>query len=160
MKILVFSDSHNSIINMKIAIEKHKRNCDAVVFLGDGLKDIEQIKDLYPQIAFFIVKGNCDMFCSDIPAEKILTLDGVKFLITHGHLHGVKYGYEKITRVAYDCGADVVLFGHTHVPCDEVRELEDKKIRLFNPGSAHGEGRFGVINISNGVVITSHGKIF
>ena len=160
MKILVFSDSHNSVYKMKTAIEKHKRNCDIVIFLGDGLKDIEYIKDSYPQIAFYTVKGNCDLFATGTEDERLLSIEGIKFFVTHGHLYGVKYGYGKIAQETKSRGASVALFGHTHVPFDNYIEVEGENVHLFNPGSIGTEGYFGVINISGGVVVSSHGKIF
>ena len=44
---------------------------------------------------------------------------GVLFFYTHGHHYGVKRGSERLAQCAGDRGADVALFGHTHV-----RELQ------------------------------------
>ena len=75
MKALVFSDSHGKSSYIRDAIELHKSNTDIVIFLGDGIKDIERVKNDYPQIAFFIVKGNCDFMSGDYENEKVITLD-------------------------------------------------------------------------------------
>ncbi|MBO5312575.1 MAG: YfcE family phosphodiesterase [Clostridia bacterium] len=159
MKFLVFSDSHRRTSGMISAIEKHKNKCDAVIFLGDGLDDIEYIRPRYPQIAFYAVCGNCDFFSSGAEKEMMLSLDGIKIFITHGHLYGAKGGYGRLVQEAEKRGADAVFFGHTHVPCDDVWEINGKSIRLFNPGSITAEGYYGVVNTSNGVLITNHGKI-
>lgn len=45
-----------------------------------------------------------------------LTLDGVKFFLTHGHRYSVKYALDALLNAAYFAGADMVLFGHTHTP--------------------------------------------
>lgn len=159
MKFLVFSDSHSNSANVKRAIDMHKANCDCIIFLGDGVKDILYIKDMYPQIPFFIVKGNCDFFEKDIETERLLYLDNFKILITHGHLYGAKSGYARLAYRARELEADAVFFGHTHVPLDEAFEIGDKRVQLFNPGSIGFGGTFGVVNTSGKVLVTSHGKI-
>ena len=45
---------------------------------------------------FFAVAGNCDISAKLLAKpyqEKLLTFDGVKILMGHGHAWGVKYGY-------------------------------------------------------------------
>ena len=160
MKILVFSDSHSCPNRILKAVNAHNGKCDLIIFLGDGLKDLDVISTKYPEIPIIKVKGNCDYFSSsDVLEESILDLDGIRVLITHGHKHGVKYGYETIIRYAYELEADAVLFGHTHVPCDKIEYVEDKKIHLFNPGSVAMTMTYGVVNTSNGVLVTNVAKI-
>lgn len=159
MKLLVFSDSHSNSAKIKEAIGLHKAKCDCVIFLGDGLRDVTYIQGMYPQITFFTVKGNCDLFGGDAEEERLLYLDSFKILITHGHKYGVKSGYARLAYRARELDADAVFFGHTHVPLDDVIEAADKKIRLFNPGSIGYGGSFGVVNTSGSVLITSHGKL-
>ena len=159
MKILVFSDSHSNSHNMKEAIELHKGKCDCVIFLGDGVKDALYMKEQYPQIPFFIVKGNCDFFASEIESEKVIYLENFRILITHGHLYGAKSSYVRLAYRARELETDAVFFGHTHIPYDDVMEIGDKRIQLFNPGSIGMGGTFGVINTSGKVLVTSHGKL-
>ena len=45
MKILVFSDSHGNSANMIKAIELHKTSVELIIFLGDGLRDIDIVKE-------------------------------------------------------------------------------------------------------------------
>ncbi len=159
MKLLVFSDSHSNFTKIKEAIDLHKAKCDCVIFLGDGLSDIGYVKELYPQIPFFMVKGNCDFFASEAEDEKLLCLDEFKIFITHGHKYGAKSGYGRLAYRARELEADAVFFGHTHVPLDDVIEVAGKQIRLFNPGSIGYGGSFGVVNTSGSVLVTSHGKL-
>lgn len=159
MKFLVFSDSHSDYKSMKEAIAIQRGGLDGVIFLGDGVRDIERIKEEYPETAYFIVKGNCDLMAGEYETERVLDLDGVRLFITHGHLYGAKGGYGRLAYRARELEADAVLFGHTHIPCDEVIEIHGKSIRLFNPGSIGRGGVFGVLNTSGGVIVTSHGKI-
>lgn len=159
MKILVFSDSHSNSRKMKEAIDLHKHTCEVVIFLGDGLKDIYFLKEQYPTIAFFAVKGNCDFFDYETEKERMLCLDGINIMITHGDLYGVKGGYGNIAVQAEKKGADAVFFGHTHIPYDNIMEINGKSIHLFNPGSVGYEGSYGVVNTSGRVLVTGHGKI-
>ncbi len=159
MKILVFSDSHSDTRKMKEAIDMHAANCQAVIFLGDGLKDIAYLMDKYPNIPLFAVKGNCDFFAKDAEEERLLCFENFKMLITHGHLYGVKGGYGNLIYRARELDVDAVFFGHTHVPLDNIVEIEDKRVHLFNPGSIGHEGSFGVVNTSGRVLVTGHGKI-
>ena len=157
MKILVFSDSHSNSHRIKEAIDLHHAKCDCIIFLGDGIKDVEYVKEQYPQIPFFIVKGNCDFFAHDYENEKLICLENFKIFITHGHLYGAKSGCGRLAYRARELGADAVFFGHTHIPLDDMVEIADKKIRLFNPGSIGLNGSFGVVNTSGEVIVTSHG---
>ena len=87
MKILVFSDSHGNANSIRKALFAHKSTVDLVIFLGDGVYDIEAIKADYPELSFFVVRGNCDFMCADVPKESVLDLDGVRFLVCHGHTY-------------------------------------------------------------------------
>ncbi|MBQ7353608.1 MAG: YfcE family phosphodiesterase [Clostridia bacterium] len=159
MKALVFSDSHGKYLNIKNAIELHKSNTDAVIFLGDGIKDIERIKDSYPQIAFFIVKGNCDFMVNEYENERVITLGSSRVLICHGHTLNAKSTYLRLTIRAIELECDAVFFGHTHEQYDDLYDAYDKRVHLFNPGSIGYSGSYGIINTSGSVLVTSYGKI-
>ena len=87
LKILVFSDSHRSLIGMYRAIDQHKPQ--QVIHLGDLEQDIEEVAEHYPQLPFCTVPGNCDGWTT-APLKKQITLEGVSILLSHGHLWGVK----------------------------------------------------------------------
>lgn len=159
MKILVFSDSHGRWRNIDEAISLHSGVADAVLFLGDGLADIERVREKYPNIAFFCVRGNCDIFnFSDTPEEKILNFDGIRIFFAHGHRYGVKGSLGYILNKANEYSSDAVLFGHTHEPYASVEYFADRRVQIFNPGSI-GAGSYGILNTSNGVLVTSWGSI-
>lgn len=159
MKILVFSDSHGNSMAIDRAIAAHNAKADLVIFLGDGLNDIELMEEKYPQITFFKVKGNCDFMRSDIMSESILNLDGVKILICHGHKYNVKGALDTLVYAGMEKEVDAVLFGHTHVPYDSCQYINDKRIQIFNPGSIGMKGTYGVLNISGGVLVTGLAQI-
>ena len=159
MKILVFSDSHSRACGIDKAISLHRRTTELVIFLGDGIKDIDAMREKYPELTFFAVKGNCDFLCSDIPKESILDLDGIRVLITHGDKYNVKYGLDTLLYSAIEKEVDAVFYGHTHIPHDSCEYVNDKRIQLFNPGSVATTDTYGVVNTSNGVLVTGIAKI-
>lgn len=162
MKILVFSDSHRNVSNINKALEEHSNTAELIICLGDGADDLYHAKSFCNDVPKVIVAGNYeDAVCgadSKLPAEIELELDGVRVLCAHGHRRFVKRGLDIIANKAAADNIDLVLFGHTHSPLDETIDINNKKIKLFNPGSI-GRGSnpsYGIVNIINGVIVTSH----
>ena len=153
MKIIVVSDTHGSYRNFKKVMLLH-RNADIVVHCGDSRDEVDHIKMEFPDKVYHTVKGNCD-FGTMLPLTEEFTADGIKFLATHGHLYNVKYGLLDLFMAAKEKGADIALYGHTHVAHDE----EVDGIRLFNPGSLGYEKSFGVIEIKDGQVLSNIARL-
>ena len=146
MKILVMSDSHGSKNNMLNAIEHESP--DWILHLGDNERDCSDIALMYPDIPLRNVRGNCDRFSPGLDIDEF-ELEGKRFLMTHGHLFGVKSGKAKIISAATDRGVDILLFGHTHVPFHSV--VGD--LTIINPGSIHSDGKYyATLEIKNGIV--------
>ena len=135
MLIAVISDSHGNKDSIN-KIKKKISNADVLLFLGDGENDLGEItNDFTGEV--FAVRGNCDI-TGKYPEEQILEIQGKKIFICHGHRYNVKYGYNSIYYRGKEIGADIVLFGHSHIPIIE----EYDGIVLMNPGSiSHGMGR-------------------
>lgn len=145
MKILVFSDSHCVLRFMRSCVEAVKP--DAIIHLGDTVRDGDVIAQDHPAVRFFQVAGNCDRFrvAPDFPEILVERFSGVKVFMTHGHLHGVKLYLDKLIAEGRKCGADVILYGHTHMA--DCRQLEDG-VWIMNPGSAGFDGgSAGIIRI-------------
>lgn len=149
MKIIVVSDTHGSYRNFQKVMQLN-RNADIVVHCGDSRDEVDQIKMEYPDKMYYTVKGNCD-FGTMLPLTEEFTVEGVRFLITHGHLFNVKYGLLDLRMAAKEKGAQVVLFGHTHYATDEVVD----GVRYFNPGSLGYGKSFGVIEVKDGQVLSN-----
>lgn len=127
MKILVISDSHKQYENMDRAIEIEMP--DRIFHLGDG-EGCEDYVEAVAQCPLEIVRGNCD-FASDLPAEVVMRVGTHVVMLTHGHYYNVSFGPQMLAEVAKEKGADVVLYGHTHVPLLR----EEGGITIMNPGS-------------------------
>ena len=91
--------------------------------------------------------ADVDLNGESLTVKKQITLAGQSFLLSHGHLWGVKRGYEAAIADARACGADILLFGHTHVPV--CRQLEDG-LWLLNPGSSRSS--YGLITIDDNTI--------
>lgn len=156
---LVVSDSHGATSNIRRAIEQAGR-VDGVIFLGDGIRDIEYIKGTLDIPNLYAVLGNCDHFSalSDYRKVESLTYEGVKIVITHGDLYGAKYGDGGLLLLAREYGADVVLYGHTHL----ARESHADGVYLCNPGSIGSsfEGAsYGILVLNKGNTLFSFKKL-
>lgn len=141
MRLLVLSDSHGRKNCLIDAIELHPE-ADAVIFLGDGERDIDFVKHIHPELKLFAVCGNCD-FNSDLPVLLLEKFYGKTVLITHGFRESVKYSLSLLHEKAVNCSASVVLYGHTHVPDTKYED----GIWFVNPGSA-SLGKYAMIDIT------------
>ena len=145
MELLVCSDIHGNTSALYEAVDRHPK-AEALIFLGDGLTDLENLEYTNPGLRIYSVRGNCDLG-SFAPADGLAAFGGVLFYYTHGHLYGVKSGLDGLWAAARQRGADAALFGHTHRACCETRD----GVTLFNPGSlSYVHPTFGVITIGDG----------
>jgi len=150
MKILVLSDSHSSIRQMRLYVNAIKP--DAIVHLGDYYDDAEVLAEEYPHIRLYQVPGNCDRYRCPPSAREILIMPvcGVNLYMTHGHRHSVKSYLGTLLRDARASRVSGVLYGHTHVAdC----HLESDGLWVMNPGSC------GYYGGSAGLIETKNGKI-
>lgn len=118
---------------------------DAVIHLGDVVRDAEELERRYPSLPVIKVRGNCDYDVFDLPEQRVLELGGVRFLVSHGHRYGVKAGLLRYWMAARENQVDVALFGHTHCAYCE----EKSGIYLLNPGSCGAGARlsYGMVSI-------------
>ena len=68
MKIIVCSDSHGAFTAGEQVLEREK-DAVAIIFLGDGAEEWSDLHEIYPQLPFYAVRGNCD-WGSDWAAER------------------------------------------------------------------------------------------
>ena len=136
-RILVLSDSHRGMSFMRWCVETVKPN--AIVHLGDFYDDGGELHEENRQIPIYQVAGNCDRgrVPPDFPEILVEKLGGAKIYMTHGHMQGVKLFLDKLILDGQRCGADVILYGHTHEP--DCRKLPEGQW-IMNPGSAGNYG--------------------
>ena len=156
-RILVLSDSHGQRELFRLIVEKAGPSCDALVFCGDGAGDFVSCMDdaasdaafaeFVPPVAAFVEgNGDADRFpvrfnpagkkSSDvfyeliIPKRQILQAAGHVIYAVHGHEQGAYYGTEALERECEAAGADIALYGHTHIAAEMRRG-----VYVVNPGS-------------------------
>ena len=151
----------------------------AMLFLGDGLRDWYRLteQERCRDIPAYAVAGNCDaslVFPPDDPEVRTVILEGRRIVMMHGQTHDVRYRPDRAVRYAAEQGADVLLYGHTHIPYERMLTagavikgdgefVLEKPLLVANPGSigsprdgsAHS---FGVLTIKGGTVLFSHGS--
>lgn len=155
-KLIICSDSHG-VVSALERIFKAEPDMDAVLFLGDGLRDFDRAAPFAGHARLYGVAGNCDYNVLE-PGEGLAAFEKVLFFYTHGHMYGVKYDLDTIAQAAKARGADVALFGHTHHACCEERD----GVLLFNPGSCgrtySGMDTYGVILVEDGKILSAEHK--
>ena len=130
-KLLILSDSHGGSDAIARILKAERENIDALIFLGDGLRDLDALE----------------------PYDGLAAFDQVIVFYTHGHMYGVKYDLDTLADAAAARGAQVALFGHTHIPLAETRG----RVFLFNPGSCGrcytGADTYGILTLADGKVV-------
>lgn len=128
MRVMVVSDSHGGNHYMLECIRVFETQIDAIIHLGDHIKDVDDIKRNFPNIKIYAVAGNNDYVSQS--SESLIELDGYKLFLTHGHKYSPYSGVETLRYKGLEVGADVVLYGHTH---SQLADYHD--ILILNPGS-------------------------
>lgn len=149
MRILVLSDTHGNMVETYLEKVKKDGKFDMFIHCGDCCKDVPIISKAINMGKYINVSGNCDRanLANDIELVKI---EGKNFLITHGHIFGVKRNLEEIKKYAENNNVDVVVFGHTH----RAYSKYENGILYFNPGSSclptTGKYSYGILTIEDG----------
>jgi putative phosphoesterase len=149
LRIVVLSDSHRHYDALEEAVLLHRADADLFIFLGDGEYELDLLRSVLPELKFLTVSGNCD-YGSDQPDSGLTECDGRVVFYTHGFRFGVKSGLEDLKREARRLGADIALFGHTHIP---YVSYEDG-LWIMNPGSIGrprvGGPSYGIVDLTAG----------
>ena len=140
-KIIVTSDTHGKTETL-YHILKERKDADMFIHLGDYVSDAERASQRLG-IDVICVKANGDVG-SQLPLSREISVEKTKILAVHGHLQRVKYSLLRLSFEAQESKADVVLFGHTHIPM-----VEKNGILYVNPGYG-GAGHYAVLTI-NGI---------
>lgn len=146
MKLMIASDIHGSAYYCKQMLQAlENESADKLLLLGDLLyhgprNDLPQgyapkeVIELLNGVAdrLLCVRGNCeaevDQMVLSFPVladYAMLWCDGVSILATHGHL------FSTDAPPAFAQAVDLLLCGHTHVPCFEKRG----RVTYVNSGS-------------------------
>ena len=128
MKILIVSDTHRVHRNYDKVIEREGK-IDMLLHMGD-IEGGELYIENTAGCPVCMVAGNCD-FYSVLPEEEEVLVGEYKILMTHGHGYYVSRGTERLKEEATKRGAQIAMYGHTHVPDIDL----DGDVKVINPGS-------------------------
>ena len=138
--------------SLRCAIEAQTK-ARMIVHLGDGERDMDSIAGSLGEILKVQVKGNGD-FGSLSPYSSVEIVEGKRIYCTHGHLEMVKYGNYELISSARGEKANIVLYGHTHMPENDY----DDGLYILNPGSIR-EGDYGVVDITKAGIVCINMKL-
>lgn len=149
IRVLLVSDTHGSLERF-YRIKEKLGTIDAVFHMGDLGADAGDM-GLALNAPVYAVRGNCDdpLEAKDMAFERIVTLGGLRFLLTHGHRSGGEYA---LCLRAEESHCASAFFGHTH------RRFigSQNGVLLVNPGSLSyprdGNAGCAVMEIENGDV--------
>jgi putative phosphoesterase len=152
VRIVVLADTHvrrGGTRRLPDAAYDHLAGADRILHAGDVLVP-ELLNDLGHFAPVDAVLGNNDHeLVGTLPESCVVVADGVRIGMIHDS--GPRAGRAGRMRRRFP-DADVVVFGHSHEPLDE---LGIDGQRLFNPGSATERRRapmhtLGVLEVSGG----------
>jgi putative phosphoesterase len=151
MRIAVLADTHipKRARTLPDGAWKIVRSADAIIHAGDVLSR-DFLKQLEAVAPLYAVRGNNDLDLDELPDTLELTLGGANIALIHDS--GDKKGRATRLRKRFP-NADVVVFGHSHIPINEVIDGQ----LLFNPGSptdrrTQPHFTMGILKITNGKV--------
>jgi putative phosphoesterase len=134
MRLLILADTHvpRRARDLPEQVWRAVDDADAVLHAGDWV-DVGLLDALQTRAARLVgVVGNNDgpALRARLPETATVSLGGVRFVVVHET--GPRTGRERRMDAAYADEADVVVFGHSHIPWDSTT---DRGLRLLNPGS-------------------------
>lgn len=145
MKLLLFSDSHGGVDQIKRMLEivKGEGVPDALLYAGDGMMDLYRLNAGAP---LNMVRGNCDLINPfDAPDEDTLRFSNTKIYLCHGHRQRVKHTLDLLAAMAKNAGAAVAVYGHTH--CQQTDYING--VLCVNPGAIR-DGAYALLYLLDG----------
>ncbi|WP_026690569.1 metallophosphoesterase family protein [Alteribacter aurantiacus] len=126
MRAMIISDSHGWRKELKQVIDRHREEVDMIIHCGDSELETEASE----LVGVNTVRGNCD-FTGKFPEERVDEAKGIRVFTGHGHLLNVKMSSLQLKYKGEETEADVVCFGHSHVP----EAFVEEGMVFLNPGS-------------------------
>ena len=116
---------HKRVDKLELILKKHK-SFDFHLDAGDSQMNLKFLEAK----GIVSVKGNTDFF-SKLPEMRLLEHEGLKILLTHGHLYYVKRNLDLLVDKAKSLDVNICIFGHTHMRYSKVI----KGVLFLNPGA-------------------------
>lgn len=145
-KILVVSDTHGDPSNVLSKIIDRESPFDLLIHCGDVSCDLDRYEKNHA-FPILVVRGNTDS--RHYPRIADTKIGYMNVLVVHGDAYDVNETNQLLVRFAIERCADIVLFGHTHIP--EI--FHENGILFVNPGSPvrpkrnYPEGTYAVLEM-------------
>lgn len=152
LRLLVVSDSHGAADRLRDILDMH-REAERLLFLGDGISDLENVIGRFPRFMTNAVRGNNDRYC-DYPNELFFSCGGRNIMCLHGHTMYVKHSLALLEHEGRRREAQLVLYGHTHTQEQHYRS----GMYVANPGSVRA-GQYALVDILDSGIHISLAKL-
>jgi uncharacterized protein len=132
MEVIVLADSHltRGFATIGDQVLEAVARADAVIHAGD-VTSRQALLELQTMVETYAVLGNNDHdLVGILPESQLIDLEGIRVALVHDS--GPTKGRSARLHRRFP-EADLVVFGHSHVPIDEIGVHHQV---LFNPGSA------------------------
>ena len=112
-----------------------------------------------------ILEESEKIFLKNLPSQKEVVTDGVKFLLVHGSPRRNNEDIlpdmplEKVEEMIKDTDADVILCGHTHLPCGYQTTNKQTVVNVGSigrPFTTEPKSCYLTINVENGKCVFEH----
>ncbi len=155
MRVVVLADTHLKQAwpnrHLPEAVTTALQTADAILHAGDITQQVH-LDDLACSAPVYAVLGNNDHeLVGTLPDELTVELGGVRIGMIHDSGPATGRGERLYARFR---DADVVVFGHSHIPWNATGQ--DGQL-LFNPGSPterrrQPHGTFGILDVQGGAI--------
>lgn len=130
VKIGIVSDSHGNIRSFDDMLAvPGAGEAELWLHAGDFAPDADVLEKLSGKRVVRVL-GNCDFYADGVYDEMTIEIAGHRIFLTHGHLFNVRFDTELLAEAAREAGADIAVYGHTHVAL-----VEHGEVIVLNPGS-------------------------
>ena len=158
MRVVLLSDTHAPRFwkGLPAAVAAHLAGADLVLHAGDVCV-AAVLDELAAYAPVHVVQGNNDgpeVAAWGATETLELELDGLRVAMVHDA--GPRQGRAARMHRRFP-EADLVVFGHSHIPLDETQTFEDGTVRIVNPGSPTDKRRqpsrtLGLLDVEDGAV--------
>ena len=130
MKIGIVSDSHGDtqIFEDMLAVPG-AAEAEMWLHAGDFAPDADVLAVMTDRRVVRVL-GNCDFLVDGVYEETTVEIAGHRIFLTHGHCFNVRFDTAMLRAAAREAGADIAVYGHTHVALEERGD-----VTVLNPGS-------------------------
>jgi len=156
VRLVVVADTHltgNVAARLPTPLLEALESADLVLHAGD-VTTLSTLEELSALASVRFVLGNNDTSLVGLVPEQLrVTLEGVEVAMIHDS--GTRVGRASRLAARFP-GADLVIYGHSHIP-DDSEGLGGQ--RLFNPGSptqrrAQPSRTYGLIEVRDGQILS------